>query len=164
MSPFCLQIYDRPYPRFCLLVPGCCCCSVTQSSDSLWSHGCSMPGFSALHHLLELSQTHVLWVSDGHPTILSSVIPFSSYRQFFRASGSFLMSQLFASRGQSIGASALASVLLMNIQDWVVWFSSSPTDSQGVFSNTAGQEHQFFSVQASLWSNTYIPTWLLEKP
>ena len=106
MSPFCLQICDRPYPRFCLLVPGCCCCSVTQSSDSLWSHGCSMPGFSALHHLLELSQTHVLWVSDGHPTISSSVIPFSSYLQFFRASGSFLMSQLFASRGQSIGAPA----------------------------------------------------------
>ena len=65
-----------------------------------------------------------------HPTISSSVVPFSSCLQSFPASGSFPMSQLFASGGQSTGASAPASVLPMNIQDWLVWFPCSPRDSQ----------------------------------
>ena len=78
---------------------------------------CSAPGLPILHHLPELAQTCPLswWC---HPTISSSVIPFSSCLQSFPASGSFLMSQLFASGGQSIGASALASVLPTNIQGW----------------------------------------------
>ena len=76
---------------------------------------CSMPGFSVYHHLLEPAQTHVHWVSD---TIESShpVVPFSSNLQSFPASGSFPVSQLFASGGQSIGASTSASVLPMNIR------------------------------------------------
>ena len=94
-----------------------------------------------------------------HPTISSSVIPFSSCLQSFQASGSFLMSQLFTSGGQSIGASASASVLPTNIQDW---FPLGLTGliallSKGlsrVFSNTTVQKHQFFSAQLSLWSNS----------
>ena len=104
-----------------------------------------------------------------HPTISSSVIPFSSCLQSFPASGSFSMSQFFASGGQSIGVSASTSVLPMNIQDW---FPLGLTDlislqSKGlsrVFSNTTVQKHQFFSAQSSLWSNSHIHTWLLEKP
>ena len=80
-----------------------------------------------------------------HPTILSSVIPLSSCPQSFPASGSFPMSQLFASGGQSIGVSASTSVLPMNTQDW----SYSPRLSR-VFSNTTVQKHQFFSAQLSL--------------
>ena len=85
-----------------------------------------------------------------HPTISSSVVPFSSWLQSFPASGSFPMSQFFASGGWSIGVSALASVLPMNIQDWfplgVTGFIS--LESKGlsiVFSNTTVQKHQFFS-------------------
>ena len=100
-----------------------------------------------------------------HPTISSSVIPFSSCPQSFPASGSFQMSQLFASGGQSIGASASASVLPMNIQDWFplgwsVWISLQSKGLSRVFSNTAVQKHQFFSAQ----SNSHILTWPLEKP
>ena len=87
-----------------------------------------------------------------HPTISSSVIPFSSCLQFFPASGSFQKSQLVASRGQSTGASASTSVLTMNIQDWFPlewtgWISLQPKGLSRVFSNTRVQKHQFFSAQ-----------------
>ena len=103
-----------------------------------------------------------------HPTISSSVVPFSSCLQSFPASGSFPKSQFFTSGGQRIGASASASVLPMNIQDW---FPLGLTDlitlqSKGllrVFSSTTTQKHQL-SVQPSLWFNSHIHTWLLEKP
>ena len=90
-----------------------------------------------------------------HPTTSSSVIPFSSCLQSFPASGSFQMSQLFASGGQSIGLSALASVLPMNIQDWFPlgwtdWISLRSKGLSRVFSNTTVQKHQFFSAQLSL--------------
>ena len=74
---------------------------------------CSMPGFPALHYLPEFAQTHVDW-QQSHPTILSSVATFFSCPQSFPASGSFPMSWLFASGGQSNGTSASASVLPMN--------------------------------------------------
>ena len=88
-----------------------------------------------------------------HPTISSSVVPFSSCPQSFPASGSFQMSQLFASGGQSIGAST--SIILMNIQDWFPlgwtgWISLKSKGFSRVFSNTTAQKHQFFSVQLSL--------------
>ena len=92
--------------------------SVTQSSLTLCDPmDCSMPGFLVLHHLQELAQTHPLsqWC---HTTISSSVVPFPSCLQSFPVSGSFPMSQFFTSGGQSIGASASALVLPMNIQDW----------------------------------------------
>ena len=100
-----------------------------------------------------------------HPAISSSVIPFSCL-QSFPALRSFPMSQFFTSGGQSIGASASASVLPMNIQDcfplgWTGWIC---LQSKGVFSNTIVQKHQFFSAQLSVWSNSHIHTWLLEKP
>ena len=93
-----------------------------------------------------------------HPTISSSVVPFSSCLQSFPESGSFLRSQFFTSGGQSIGASA--SVLPMNIQDWfpVGWtglISLQPKGLSRVFSNTTIQKHQFFSAQLSLWSNSH---------
>ena len=79
------------------------------------------------------------------------------------------MSQLFASGGQSIGASALASVLSMNIQGWsplglTGWISLQSKGLSRVFSNTTVQKHQFFGTQPSLWSDSHICTWLLEKP
>ena len=102
-----------------------------------------------------------------HPTILSSVISFFSCLQSFPASQSFPVSQFFASGGQSIGASASDSILLMSIQGW---FPSGLTvfiflQSEGflrVFSNTTVWKHNFFDIQPSLWANTHIHTWLLE--
>ena len=90
-----------------------------------------------------------------HPTISSSVIPFSSCLQSFPASGSFPMSQLFASGGQSIGVSASTSVLPMNTQDrfplgWTGWISLQSKGLSRVFSNTTVQKHQFFCAQLSL--------------
>ena len=110
----------------------------------------------------KLAQSHVYcwWC---HLTIWTSVIPFSSCLQSFPTSGSFPMSQFFASGGQSIGASAWASVLSMNIQDWFhlgltgLIFLPSKGPSR-VFSNTTLQKHQFFSAQPSLWSNSHIHT------
>ena len=102
-----------------------------------------------------------------HPTISSSVVPFSSRLQSFPASGSFAKSQFFTSGGQSIGASA--SILPMNIQDcfslgWIGWISLQSKGLSRVFSNTTVRKHQFFGAQLSLWSNSNIHTWLLQKP
>ena len=104
-----------------------------------------------------------------HPAISSSVVPFSSCPQFLPASGSYPMRQLFSWGGQSIGVSASASVLPMNIQDWspLGWTSWISLQSKGlsrVFSNTTVQKHQFFGTQLSSQSNSHIHTWPLEKP
>ena len=104
-----------------------------------------------------------------HPTISSSVIPFSSRLQSFPASGSFPKSKFFTSDGQNIGVSASVSGLPMNIQDWfhLGWMSLVSLQSKGlsrVFYNTIVQKHQFFSAQLSLWSDSHIHTWQLEKP
>ena len=101
-----------------------------------------------------------------HPAISSCVFLFSSCLQSFPASGSFLRSQFFASGGQSIGASASASVLPVNIQDWFLLRSTCLISLKSkelwrVFFNTTVQKHQFFSTQPSLWSNSHIHTWLL---
>ena len=90
-----------------------------------------------------------------HPTISSSVVPFCSCPQSFPASGSFPMSQLFTSGGQSIGVSVSTSVLLMNTQDWsplgwTDWISLQSKGLSRVFSNTTVQKHQFFGTQLSL--------------
>ena len=91
----------------------------------------------------------------NHPTISSSVIPFSSCFQCFPASESLPMSQFFASGGQSVGVSASASVLAVNIQDWFPlgltdWISLLCKGLSRVFSNTTAQKHQFFGAQLSL--------------
>ena len=103
-----------------------------------------------------------------HPTILSSVVPFSSCPQSLPASGSFPMSQLSAWGGQSIGVSASASVLPMNTQDWsplgwTGWISLQSKGLSRVFSNTTVQKHQFFDAQLSSQSNSHIHTWPLEN-
>ena len=104
-----------------------------------------------------------------HPAISSSVIPFSSCPQSLPASGSFPVSQLFTSGGQSIGVSASTSVLPMNTQDWspLEWTGWTSLQSKGlsrVFSTTTVQKHQFFGAQLSSQSNSHIHTWPLEKP
>ena len=104
-----------------------------------------------------------------HPTISSSVVPFSSCLQSFPASGSFPVSQLLTLGGQSIRASASTSVPPINIQDWFPLGRTGLISLQSkglsrVFSSTTVQKHQFFGGQPSLWSNSHIHTWLLEKP
>ena len=137
-------------------------------SDSLWPHGlqhirspCPSPTLGVYPYSCPLSW----WC---HPTMSSSVIPFSSHFQSFPIPGSFQMSQLFASGGQNIGASASTSVLPMNTQDWpplgwTGWISLQSKGLSRVFSNTTVQKHQFFGAQLSSQSNSHIHTWLLEN-
>ena len=104
-----------------------------------------------------------------HPIISSFVVPFSSRLQSFPASGSFPMSRFSASGGQSVGVSASASVLPMNIQDWFSlgrtgWISLQSKGLSRVSYNTIVQKHQFFGPQLSSQSNSLIHTWPLEKP
>ena len=104
-----------------------------------------------------------------HPTISSSVIPFPAYPQSFPASGSLQISQLFTSGGQSIGVSALTSVLPMNTQDWsplgwTSWISLQSKRRSRVSSNTTVQKHQFFGAELSSQSNSHIYTFPLGKP
>ena len=123
--------------------------------DSLWPHGlqharppCPSPTRRVYSNSCPLSR----W---SHPTISSSVVPFSSRLQSFPESESFPMGQFFALGGQSIGVSASASVLPMNIQDWFPlgctgWISLQSKGLSRVFSNTTVQKHQFFGTQLSL--------------
>ena len=104
-----------------------------------------------------------------HPAISSSVVPFSSCPQSLPASEFFPMSQLFPWGGQTIGVSALASVLPMKTQDWsplgwTGWISLQSKGLSRVFSNTTVQKHQFFGAQLSSQSNSHILTWPQEKP
>jgi len=140
-----------------------------QSCPTLYNPmDCSTPGFPVHHQLPEDHSNSCplsLWC---HSTISSSVTPFSSYLQSFPALGVFPMSQFFSSGGQSIVASDSASVLPINIQDWFPlrltgWISLQFKGLSRIFSNTTVQKHQFFSARLSLWSNSHIHTWLLEK-
>ena len=143
--------------------------SVTQSCLTLCNPmDCSTPGFSVHHQLPELNQTHIHRISDAIQPFHPLSFPFFSCLQSFPASGSFPMSQIFASGGQSIGASASASILPLNIQDWfplewTCWISLQPERLSRAFSNITVQKHEFFSTQLSLWSTSNIHTWLLEK-
>ena len=137
-----MEIYTLPYVKQVSQFS----CSVV--SDSLWPHEqqharppCSSPTPGVHPNPCPSSR----WC---HPTISSSVVPFSSCPQFFLASGSFPMSQLFSSGGQSIGVSVSTSVLPMNTQDWsplgwTVWISLQSKGLSRVFSNTTVQKHQF---------------------
>ena len=132
-------------------------CSVV--SNSLWPHGlqharlpCPSPTPGAYSNSCP-SQWY-------HPTISSSVVPFSSCLQSFPASGSFQMSQFFTSG---------AKILEFQLQHQSFQFSTDLTSLQSkgfsrIFSNTTVQKHQFSGTQLSLWSNSHIHTWLLEKP
>ena len=137
-------------------------------SDSLWPHGLqhARPPFSSptpriYSNACPLSQ----WC---HPTTSSSVIPFPSCLQSFPASGSFPVCWLFTSGGRSIGVSASASILPMNIQGWFLLgltglISLQSKEFSRVFSITTVRKHPFFGTQSSLWSNSHIHTWLVEK-
>ena len=143
--------------------------AISSVSDSLWPHGqqharlpCPSPTPRACSNWCPSSR----WC---HATISSSVDPFSSCPHSLPASGSFPMSQLFTSGGQSIGVSASASVLPMNTQDWsplgwTRWISLQAKIFSRVFSKTTVQKHQFFGAQLSSESYSHIHTWPLEKP
>ena len=123
--------------------------------DSLWPHGLQHarpPRQSPTPGVYPSSCPLSQWC---HPTISSSVVPFYSCPQSFPASGSFQMSQLFASGGQSIGVPASTSVLPMNTQNWsplgwTGWISLQSKAPSRIFSNTTVQKHQFFGTQLSL--------------
>ena len=161
-----LQSHELQHSR--LLCPPLCPFSSVQfshsvTSDTLWPNElqharlpCPSPTPRACSNLCPMSQ----WC---HPNISSSVIPFSFCPQSFPASGSFPNSQFFASSGQTIGASAPASVLSMNIQDWFPlgltgWISLQSKRLLRVFCSTTIWKHQFFGAQPSLWSNSHICT------
>ena len=132
-------------------------------SNSLWPHGLQHARPPVHHQFLEFTQPHVPSSQWCHPTISSSVVPFSSCPQSFPASGFFLMSQLFTSCGQSIAVSASTSVLPMNTQDrsplgWTGWISLQSKGLSRAFSNTTVQKHQFFSAQLSSQSSSHIHT------
>ena len=145
----------------------CCCRLVAKSCPTLWPHGlqhprlpCPSPSPRVCSNSCPLSR----WC---HPIISPSATPFSC-PQYFPASGSFPMSWLFASGGQSVRASASPSVHLMNIQgwfplEWMGWISLQSKGLSRLFSSTTVWKHQFFGVQPSLWSNPHICTWLPEK-
>ena len=135
-------------------------------SSSSWSHGLQASLSLAISWgLLKLMSIESA-MPTNHLTICHLLLLLSSIFPRIRV---FSMSQLFTSGGQSIGASASASVLPMSTQDWFPlgwtgWISLQSKGLSRVFSNTTVQKHQFFSTQPSLWSNSHIHTWLLEKP
>ena len=157
---------DKLYPS--LVRDFFCFCLVTKLCLILCNPmDCSLSGFlyfTISRSLLKLMSTELVMLSNHHilcyPLLLLPSI-FPSIRVF-------QMCQLFVSGGQSIGASASASVLPMNIQGWfplrltglISWLSKGLSR---VLSNTTAQQHQFFSAQLSLWSNSHIHKWLLEK-
>ena len=131
-------------------------------SDSLWAHGrqhARLPCPSLTPGACSNSCPSSQWC---HPTISSSVIPFSSCLQSFPASGFSPVNQFFTSGGQNIGASTSASVLPMTIQEWLPLGLTGLISLQSkglsrVFSNTTVQKNQFFGIQLSLWSNSQHP-------
>ena len=137
---------------------------------TLWEPmDCSTPGFPVPHHHLKLAQISCPLSRWCHPTFSSSVVPLPSCLKSFPSSGFFLMSRLFESGGQSIGASASTSILPMNIQYWfplglTALISLQSKGLSRVFYNTTVQKHELFGAQPSLWSNSHIHTWLPEKP
>ena len=146
-----------------LLMGDICCCLVTKSCLTLCNPmDCSTPGFLVLHYFMEFAQTNA--IQPFHP-----LLRFSSCLQSFPELECFPMSWLFRSGGQSVGASASASVFPMNMQGWFPLgltglISLLSKGLSRVFSSTTIWKHQFFSTQPSLLCNSHICIWLLEKP
>ena len=121
---------------------------------------CSTPSFPDLHQLPEFAQAHVHWaIQPPHPLLSPSPPAFNLSQD----------QRLFQWGGQRIGVSVSASVLPVNNQSWFPlgltgWISLQSKALSGVFSNTIVQKHQFLGAQLSLWSNSHIHTWPLEKP
>ena len=143
-------------------------CSVAQSCPTLCNPvSCSTPGLPVQHQLPEPTQTHVIEL-QSHPTTSFSVVPFSSCPQSFPTSGSFQMSQLFTTGGQSIGVSASTSDLTMNTHDWsplgwTGWISLQSKGLSRVFYNITVQKRNS-SALSFLCSPTLTSIWLLKKP
>ena len=136
--------------------------------NSLRPHGMQHARLPCPSQLPELAQTHVhlVMMTSNH---LIFCCPLVLLHSIFHSIRLLPNNQFFASGGQSTGASASASVLPMNIQDWFSlgltgWISLQSKGFSRVFSNTTVQKHQFFGALLSLWSNFHIHTWLLEKP
>ena len=128
-----------------------CCCSVAKLCLVLWPCAARQ---ASLSFTVSWRCSNSCLMSQCHTAISSSVISFSSCLRSFPASGSFLVSRLFASGGQSTGVSASASVLPMDTQDWFPsgwtgWISLQSKGLSRVFSNTTVQKHQFFGTQLS---------------
>ena len=141
-------------------------CSV--KFDSLWPHGLQHARFPCPSPTPRVYATHVYHVGNAIQPSLPLLSP-SPPAFSFSQNQSFPMSCFFASGSQSIGISASASVLPMNIQGrfllrWTGWISLQSKGLSRVFSNNTVQKHQFFGTQISLWSNSHIHIWLLEKP
>ena len=137
-------------------------------SESLWPHGLQHPRVPCPSSTARSCSNSCPSSQWCHPTISSSVIPFSSCIHSFPGSGFFPRSQFFTLGGQRTEASASASVLPMNIQKWfplglIGLISLQSEGLSRVFSNITVQKHQFFDVHLSLWSKSHIHTWLLEK-
>ena len=152
--------WDRVEPEtlYCKIQRNyCCCCSVISDSVSPWTAALQ----ASLPSTISWSLLRLISIESVMPSnYLILYCPFSS--------GSFPRSQFFTSGGQNIRASASASVLPMNIQGWsplgwTGWISLQSKGFSRVFSNTTVQKHQFFGTQLSLWFNSHIHTWLLEK-
>ena len=154
---------------FCKISFIFCCCSVAQSCPALCDPmDCNMPGLPVLHYLLEFAQTHVHWAGEtiqpSHPLSPPSPPAFNLFQHqglFHWVSSSHQVAKVLELKLQH-------QVLLMNIQGWFpLGLTGLILHSKGlsrVFSNTTVQKHHFFGTQPSLWSNSHIHTWLLEKP
>ena len=135
-------------------------------SDSLWPHELQWPMLPCPSLSLGICSNSCPLSQWCHPTISSSVGPFSSWPQSFPASGCFPTSWLFASGGQSIGALCFITfqwiiVLVSNRIDWFDLLAAQGTPKS--LPQYTVQKHQFVSVQPSIWSDIHIYTWLLEK-
>ena len=154
------------FPETSAVLLGWCWYSVAQSCLTLCDPmDCSTPGLPVLHYLLELAQNHVHWVGDAiqpsHPLSSPSppVLNLSQHQGLFK----------WVSSSPKYWSCSFTIILPMNTQDcsalgWTAWISLQSKGLSRVFSNTTVQKHQFFVTQLSLWSNSHIHTWPLEKP
>ena len=146
----------------------CCCCSVPQSCLILCEPmDCSKPGFPVLHYLPGVCSNSCPLSQWCHPTISSSVTPFSSCPQSFPASGSFPVSWLSASGGQLLELQYQSFQWIFRVDFFLGLTGLIIMLFKGlsrVFTSITIQKHQFLGTQPSLWPNSHICTWLLEKP
>ena len=143
-----------------------CCCSVIQLCSTLCDPmDCSMPGFSGLHCLSEFAQAHVHWVGDAiQPSLCPLLMP-----SIFPASESFSSKSALHIRWPKYCSFSFSISPSNEYQGWFPlgltdWLSSQSKGLSRIFSSTTVRKHQFFGAQPSLWWNSHIHTWLLEKP
>ena len=146
-----------------------CCHSVAKLCPALCdTMNCTIAGFPVLHYI-PVVQTHIHWVNEAIQASHSLLPPSSLAFNLSQHQGLYQWVSSSPQVAQNIGASGSASVLPMNIQGWfplglTCLISLQSKGLSTVFSSTTVRKHQFFSAQPSLWSNSHIHTWLLEKP